>query len=98
MASNSSSCCDQDTCIRKQLASLLEPDSPIVDRICVAACVVAQTCHNLEEDDLRLCASRLFDVSPECELTNAFIVAYQTERDAMANRKDMEKLRATISG
>jgi hypothetical protein len=73
---------------------LLEPESPIVDRICIAACVVAQTCSNLDLDDLRQCASKLFDVPPECELTRAFITAYQTERDAMAERKDLER-RAT---
>ena len=98
MATNSKPCCDQDTCIRKEIASLLQPDAPITDRICLAACVVAQTCSNLMEDDLHQCAARLFDVPPECELTKAFVVAYETERDAMVDRREAEKLRSWCPG
>lgn len=98
MPTTSRPCCDQDTCIRTELATLLEPDSSIVDRICVAACVVAQTCGTLGPDDLHSCASKLFDVYPECELTSAFVLAYQTERDAIAERRKLEKCRADTVG
>jgi hypothetical protein len=94
MAINSRPCCNQDTCIGKGLTNLLEPASSIVDRICLAACVVAQTCGGIDRSDLRDCASNLFDVPAECELASAFVLAYQTERDAMAGRRDLEKLRA----
>ncbi len=88
------SCCDQDTCIRKDLATLGDPDSPIEDRVYVAASAVARTCGKLTVDELSVCASRLFDSPPECDLTKAFVIAYQTERDALAGRHDIEKRRA----
>jgi hypothetical protein len=88
-------CCNQHTCIRTELAALLEPDSPIVDRLLLAACVAAQTCRSLSANDLRNCAAKLFDVPPECELASAFVSAYQNERDAMAGKGQTEKRRAT---
>lgn len=87
-------CCDEDTCIRKDIAHLLEPDSPIEDRIYTAASAVARTCGSLTPQELNLCASRLFDSPSECDLTKAFVIAYQTERDAIAGRRDIEKRRA----
>jgi hypothetical protein len=95
MATTSTSCCDEDTCIRTDLAALLEPDSPIVDRLLLAACVAAQTCRSLSANDLRSCASKLFDVPAECQLSSAFVAAYQNERDAIAGRRQIEKCRAT---
>ena len=88
------SCCDPDTCIRREIASLLDPDAPIVDRIYVAACAVALTCGKLTTEELHTCASRMFNVTPECELANAFVIAYQTERDARAGRMEIERERA----
>ena len=87
------SCCDEDTCIRKDLATLVDPDSPIEDRVYVAASAVAHTCGKLTAEELSVCATRLFDSPPECDLTKAFVIAYQTERDALAGRRDIEKRR-----
>jgi hypothetical protein len=86
--------CGQHACIRDQLTALLEPDSSIVDRLLLVACVVAQTCGSLAAGDLRRCATSLFGVRAESELTGAFITAYQNERDRMAGRRQMEKYRA----
>ena len=69
-----------------------------MDRLCLAACVVAQTCSNLDQDDLHRCAAKLFDVPPECDLAEAFVLAYETERSAMAARRESEKLRSMCSG
>jgi len=88
------SCCDDDSCIRKDIANLVDPDSPIVDRVYVAATAVARTCGKLTSDELHVCATRLFDSPPECDLTKAFVIAYQTERDALAGQRDIEKRRA----
>jgi len=88
------SCCDPDTCIRREISSLLDPDSPIVDRIYVAACAVAMTCGELGKDELHACAAKMFDVTPECQLAKAFVVAYQTERDARMGRMEIERQRA----
>ncbi len=88
------SCCDEDSCIRKDIANLLDPDSPVVDRVYVAATAVARTCGKLTSDELRVCAARLFESPPECDLTKAFVIAYQTERDALAGQRDIEKRRA----
>src|SRR5580658_5935934 len=84
-------CRGQDTCIRAELTELLDPDSSIVDRLLIAACVAAQTCRSLGANDLRSCASKLFDVPAECKLTDAFVMAYQTERDRMACRRQTER-------
>jgi len=73
----------------------MEPDSSIVDRLLLAACVAAQTCRSLSANDLRSCASTLFEVPPESELSTAFVMAYQNERDAMAGRRQLEKRLAT---
>jgi hypothetical protein len=84
-------CRGENRCIRAELTELLDPDSPIVDRLLVAACVAAQTCRSLGANDLRSCASKLFDVPQECKLTDAFVHAYQTERDRMAGRRQTER-------
>ena len=88
------SCCDPDTCIRREIASLLDPDAPILDRIYVAACAVAQSCGELTPQEVHACAARMFDVSPECELSKAFAIAYQTERDVSSARTELENQRA----
>lgn len=85
------SCCDEESCIRKEIATLLDPDSPIVDRIYVAACAVATTCGKLTVDEMYMCAARMFDVTPECDLARAFVIAYQTERDAREAKIQIER-------
>lgn len=87
-------CCDEDACVRKDIAHLLDPDLPIEDRICTAASAVALTCGSLNPSELRYCASRMFDVPPECDLASTFIAAYQTERDALDGKRDLEHRRA----
>jgi|SRR5580698_1717994 hypothetical protein len=87
-------CRGQDTCIRAELTELLDRDGSIVDRLLLAACVAAQTCRSLGANDLRSCATKLFDVPRECKLTDAFVHAYQTERDRMAGRRQTEKYQA----
>jgi len=85
--------CSED-CIRRELARLQDPDAPIMDQIYLAACAVAATCGKLTVDELHVCASRLFDVAPACELSKVFVIAYQTERDACAGRLEMERKQA----
>jgi len=82
------SCCDEESCVRKDIANLLDPEAPIVDRICTAASAVARTCGSLNADELNVCASRLFDVPMDCDLAKAFRRAYQKERDAIAQSPD----------
>ena len=91
MNSTSKPCCDQESCIQQEIASLLQPGAPITDQICLAACVVAQTCSNPDREDLERCAAQLFDVPAECRLTKAFVAAYDAEREAMTERKTHEK-------
>ena len=86
-------CCDEDTCIKKDIEALLEPDSSITDRVRVAACAVARTCGRLSPDDLSFCAAQLFEVTPECHLTEEFIVAYQIERDTLDGKREIAKNR-----
>jgi hypothetical protein len=87
-------CCDEDACIRKDIANLLDPESPIADRICVAAAAVARTCGKLNPAEQLFCASRLFDLPAECDLAKTFTIAYQTERDALDGKRDLERKRA----
>ena len=87
-------CCDEDYCVRKYLDQLAEPEAPIVERIQTVACEVARTCNNLKPEDLHLCAGRLFGLTPECDLTSLFVLAYGVERDSMEGKKQIEKRRA----
>ena len=87
-------CCDEDACVRKEIAHLFDPEVPIDDRICTAASAVALTCGSLTPPELRYCASKMFDVPPECDLASTFIAAYQIERDALDGKRDLEARRA----
>jgi len=84
-------CCDEDYCVRKYLDQLAEPEAPITERIQTVACEVAHTCHNLKTEDLHLCAGRLFGLTPECDLTSLFVLAYGVERDSMEGDKQIQK-------
>lgn len=85
----SRSCCSG-SCIRRNIADPLDPGFPIEDRICVLAAAVARTCGSLNLKELEFCVTRLFDVPLECELIGLFVAAYQTERDALEGRRDIE--------
>ncbi len=84
-------CCDEDYCVRKYLDQFAEPEAPIVERIQTVAREVARTCHNLKPADLHLCAGRLFGLTPECDLTRLFSMAYGIERDSLEGEKQIEK-------
>ena len=84
-------CCDEDYCVRKYLDQLSDPEAPITERIETVACEVARTCHNLRTEDLHLCAGRLFGLTPECDLTNLFVIAYGVERDSQEGKKQIQK-------
>jgi hypothetical protein len=86
-------CCDEDYCVRKYLDQLAEPEAPIAERIQTVACEVAHTCHNLRPEDLHLCAGRLFGLTPECDLTSLFVLAYGVERDSLEGKKQIQKSR-----
>lgn len=59
------------------------------EKLLAAARSAAQTCRSLSADDLRKCATKLFDVPPECELVSEFVMAYETERRQIAIRRAM---------
>jgi|SRR5215471_1234400 len=84
---NPKNCCAEDSCIKKEIENMIEPDSPIDQRIAVAACAVAATCGKLTPEELRVCASRLFETTHECQITRDFIIAYQLERDAREGKR-----------
>ena len=73
----SSRCCDEGACPGKGIAGLLHTDSSIIDQIRIAACAVSGICGKLSVEEMRLCASRLFNVVPECTLADAFVAAYE---------------------
>ena len=91
-------CCDDGSCLKTELSRLSDPDSPILDRVTVAACAVAHTCKNLDGAELEFCFSTLFETTPDCRLCQDFVVAYQTERDAIAGKWDIEKRNAAAAG
>ena len=91
-------CCDDGHCLKTELSELLDPESPIVDRVTVAACAVAHTCGKLTNDDLKFCFSKLFEISTDCRLSRQFVTAYQTERDALEGKRDIEKHRIAAAG
>ena len=84
-------CCDEDYCVRKYLDQIEDPEAPIVERVQAVACEVARTCHSLNTEDLNFCAGRLFGLTPECDLTTLFVLAYGIERDSLDGKKQIEK-------
>lgn len=88
-------CCDEDYCVRKYLDQIAGPEATLSERVQTAACEVAHTCHNLRPEDLQLCAGRLFELTPECDLTTLFVTAYQIECDTMEGKKDIQNMQAT---
>lgn len=89
-------CCDDGDCLRAEFSRVFDPESPLTDRVHNAGCAVAQTCGSLNAQELEMCFSRLFEIPPECSLREAFIVAYQTERDALLGEADLKKRRAAV--
>ena len=87
-------CCDEDYCVRKYLDELADPEATLVDRIQIVACEVARTCHSLRTEELNLCAGRLFGLTPECDLTKLFALAYGIERDSLDGKKQLDKRRS----
>ena len=94
-ASPTSRSCCTGSCIRKNIANPLDPGSAIEERLCVLAAAVARTCGSLDPQELEFCVTRLFDVPPECDLTKLFVAAYQTERDALEGRRDIDAQRTS---
>ncbi|HEX6897233.1 MAG TPA: hypothetical protein VF146_18265 [Bryobacteraceae bacterium] len=90
-------CCDEDYCVRKQLDQLDNPELPLAERIACVASHVARTCQNLTRDELDFCAGRLFELTPECDLTMLFKIAYETEAAALQGRKEIIQARAKVA-
>jgi hypothetical protein len=76
-------CCNEETCPRVVVSCILEADDPIEGRVDTAASLVAQTCSDLNSDELEGCFTGLFGIPAECLLFERFRAAYQTERDAL---------------
>jgi len=87
------SCCDEETCPRADISRLMEPESPISERVQVVARAVAWTCEELSPEQIRQCFSRWFQLPPECALCDEFIRSYQAEYTRASNRPVQEKTR-----
>ena len=84
-------CCDEKSCPRADISRLIEPESPISDRVRVVARAVAWTCEALSPEDVKQCFSRWFQLPPECTLCDEFLRAYQAEYAALSSRPANEK-------
>jgi len=80
-------CCDEESCPRADISRLIEPESPLSDRVRVVARAVAWTCEKLSPEDVRQCFSRWFQLPPECMLCEEFARAYQDEYDALSGKR-----------
>jgi len=83
------SCCDEESCPRADISRLMEPESPLQDRVRVVARAVAWTCEKLGPEDVKQCFSRWFQLPPECMLCEEFAHAYQDEHDALSGKRRM---------
>ena len=84
-------CCDEESCPRADISRLMEPESPISDRVQVVARAVAWTCEELSPEDVKQCFSRWFQLPPECALCDGFLRAYQAEYAVLSSRPANEK-------
>ena len=80
-------CCNESTCPREEISKWLNPDAPESQRVRRAACKVAAVCGSVTRDSLRECFSIMFEAPPECRLCDEFVLAYETERDALEGQR-----------
>jgi hypothetical protein len=80
-------CCDEESCPRADISRLMEPESPLPDRVRIVARAVAWTCEKLGPEDIKQCFSRWFQLPPECMLCDEFVRAYQDEYDALSPKR-----------
>ena len=84
-------CCDEESCPRADISRLMEPESPLSDRVRIVARAVAWTCEELRPEDVKQCFSRWFQLAPECTLCDEFLRAYQAEHAAISSQPAGEK-------
>lgn len=90
-SANRRACCDDESCPRADLVSLMEPGTPLQERVRVVARSVAWTCEKLSTENLKQCFSRWFQLPPECSMCEEFARAYQEEYDVVSNQPVEEK-------
>jgi len=78
------SCCGEGLCPHAELSRLSDPDDPVEQRVEEAGRSVACTCPTLDQDRLRACFGRLFDIDGDCRLFRRFQSAYHAERERLA--------------
>jgi len=87
-------CCDEESCTRADISRLIEPESPLPERVRVVGRAIAWTCEKLSPEDLERCFSRWFQLPPECTLCDEFARAYQDEYVAISSQPASGKVRA----
>ena len=87
-------CCGEESCPRADISRLMEPESPLTDRIRIVARAVAWTCEELSPENVKKCFSRWFQLPPECSLCDEFLRAYLDEYAAVSSQPAIEKRRA----
>jgi len=86
-------CCGEVTCPRADISRLMEPESPLPDRVRIVARAVAWTCEEMSPENVKKCFSRWFQLPPECSMCDEFLRAYQEEYAAVSSRPAIEKYR-----
>ena len=84
-------CCDEESCPRADISRLMEPESPISDRVRIVARAVAWTCEELSPENVKQCFSKWFQLPPECALCDEFLCAYQAEYALLSSKPADEK-------
>jgi PilZ domain-containing protein len=87
-------CCGEESCPRADISRLMEPDSPLPERVRVVARAVAWTCEEMSPENVKKCFSRWFQLPQECSLCDEFLRVYQEEYAAVSIRPATEKRRA----
>ena len=88
-------CCSEATCPLEEISLALDPDDPLPERIRFAACKIAETCGKLSASILRQCFPKIFEAPSECRLCDEFVLAYQTERDGLEGKRDIDGRRGS---
>ncbi|WP_321472229.1 hypothetical protein [uncultured Paludibaculum sp.] len=90
-------CCDRGVCPKEVLSQLLEPQTPLTDRVRAIAQDVADLCGTLTDREAAKCFGTLFGAGPEGRLFAEFRKSYTRER-RRSSRPHHGTLRTQFNG
>jgi len=82
--------CNREICPREIVTLAIDPRVRLRNTVREVAAEVAKLCGSVEEEDLKRCFSRLFQIGPDCLLWREFAREYQAARASLNQREDLK--------